>query len=322
MRVVVHGATPLHDRLHADDERYVAEVRNLALERGADRLWIEKVELQTRPTRSISVPDGPIEELREVLDELRADPGALAALGKELTELKRKLPAELMTGADAPRLGDPEWLLGVLDQVQPLLLDLLLHSERGSRVMRFLRLDLKAVGPFSGATLDLSGGDYGLHLIHGPNEAGKTSTLRALSYLLFGFPLRTSDDFVHPYDQLRVGAVLRHSDGEVLEVVRRKAAKNPLRGPDDTVVVPPERLERFLGGLDQDSFETLFGIDHARLARAGDEIRNGQGRLGELLFTAGTGLAGLRLAQDRLQSHLDLLFKPRGQNPRINQALG
>jgi uncharacterized protein YhaN len=188
--------------------------------------------------------------------------------------------------------------------------------------MRLLRLDLKAVGPFTDLTLDLSAGLQGLHLIHGPNEAGKTSTLRALSYLLFGFPLRTPDDFVHPYDQLRIGAVLRQSDGSVLEVVRRKASKNPLRGPDDSAVVPVEELDRFLGGLDRDSFETLFGIDHARLARAGDEIRSGQGRLGELLFTAGTGLAGLREAQGRLQNQLDELFKPRGQNQRINQALG
>ena len=57
VRVVIHGPSTLHDRLHADPERYVAEVRNLALERGADRLWIEKVEIQTRPERTI-VPDG------------------------------------------------------------------------------------------------------------------------------------------------------------------------------------------------------------------------------------------------------------------------
>ena len=186
--------------------------------------------------------------------------------------------------------------------------------------MRLLRLDLKAVGPFTGASLDLSAGHHGLHLIYGSNEAGKTSTLRALSHLLFGFEHTTPDNFIHAYDQLRIGAVLRHSDGEILEVIRRKAAKNLLRGPDDTAVVPPERLERILGGLDPDSFKTLFGIDHARLAKAGDEIRTGKGRLGELLFSAGTGLAGLRQAQERLQSQLDELFKPRGQK-RINQAL-
>jgi len=132
VRMIFHGNAPLHDRLHAESERYIAEVRNLALERGADRLWIEKVEFQTRPARAIVLPDGPIEELRGVLEELRADPAALASLGEELGELKRKLPAELLSGPDAPRLGDREWLLGLLDEVQPLLLDLLLRSERGA----------------------------------------------------------------------------------------------------------------------------------------------------------------------------------------------
>src|SRR5258708_20217882 len=108
--------------------------------------------------------------------------------------------------------------------------------------MRLLRLHLKAVGPFTDAVLDLSAGHHGLHLIYGPNEAGKTSTLRALSHLLFGFPLRTPDDFVHPYDQLRVGAELRHSNGEVLDVVRRKGGKNTPPGADDLPVVPPHRL--------------------------------------------------------------------------------
>lgn len=187
--------------------------------------------------------------------------------------------------------------------------------------MRFLHLSLKAVGPFTSAELDLSGGRQGLHLIHGPNEAGKTSALRALSYLLFGFPVRTDDAFVHPYDQLRVGATLQHSDGEVLQVVRRKGSKNTLRAADDATVIGPGVLERFLGGIDQETFENLFGIDHARLRHAGEEIRTGQGRLGELLFAAGTGLAGLSQAKQRLQDRLDLLFRPRGQNQKINQAL-
>jgi DNA repair exonuclease SbcCD nuclease subunit len=132
VRVVVHGTSPMHDRLHADAERYVAEVRNLALERGAERLWIEKVEFSTRNVRSPLWTDGPIAELQEVLDELRADPSALAALGEELGELKRKLPNELMDSPDAPRLGDPEWLLGVLEEVQPLLLEVLRQFDHGA----------------------------------------------------------------------------------------------------------------------------------------------------------------------------------------------
>jgi DNA repair protein SbcD/Mre11 len=130
VRVVLHGLSPLHNRLHADSDRYVNEVRKLALERGEDRLWIEKVEFQTRPERAIVVSDGPIEELREVLEELRTDPDALATLGEELNDLKRKLPGELTTGLDATRPADPAWLLGLLDEVQPVLLELLRHPER------------------------------------------------------------------------------------------------------------------------------------------------------------------------------------------------
>jgi DNA repair exonuclease SbcCD nuclease subunit len=132
VRVVLHGVSPMHDRLHAESERYIAEIRNLALERDAGRLWIEKVEFQTRPTRAIVLGDGPIEELRVLLEELRADPAALTSLGEELGELKRKLPAELMAGPDAPRPGDPEWLAGVLEEVQPLLLDLLRGPGHGA----------------------------------------------------------------------------------------------------------------------------------------------------------------------------------------------
>jgi DNA repair exonuclease SbcCD nuclease subunit len=131
VRLAVHGATALHDRLQAEAERFTAEFRGVAIERGADRLWVEKVELQTRRARPLVLPDGPLEELREVLEELRGNPEALAGLGDELGELKRKLPAELMNGPDAPRPGDPPWMLGLLEGVQPLLLDLLVHSERG-----------------------------------------------------------------------------------------------------------------------------------------------------------------------------------------------
>ncbi len=73
--------------------------------------------------------------------------------------------------------------------------------------------------------------------------------------------------------------------------------------------------------MDKDTFEALFGIDHERLTQAGEEIRTGQGRLGELLFAAGAGLAGLSQAQKTLQQGLDELFKPRAQNPRINKVL-
>ena len=187
--------------------------------------------------------------------------------------------------------------------------------------MKLLSLNLKAVGPFTGVELDFSAGDHGLHLVYGPNEAGKTSAMRALSYLLFEFPHLSADHFIHPNDQLRVGGKLRRNDGEELEILRRRGKGKTLRGPDDATLVADEQLTRFLGGVNRETFEALFGIDHERLTRAGEEIRTGQGRLGELLFAAGAGLAGLRRAHQSLQQGLDELFKPRAQNPRINKTL-
>ncbi len=187
--------------------------------------------------------------------------------------------------------------------------------------MKLLSLSLTAVGPFTGVVLDLTAGKEGLHLIYGPNEAGKTSALRAVSHLLFGFPHLSADNFVHPNDQLRVGGKLRHSDGEELEIIRRRGNKNTLRGPDDSTVVSVDRLKHFLGDMSQDSFETLFSINHERLSLAGDEIRTGKGRLGELLFAAGAGLAGLRLAQKTLQQGMDELFRAKASTSRINKLL-
>ena len=54
--------------------------------------------------------------------------------------------------------------------------------------MKILELALHAFGPFTDAVLDLSAGQEGLHLIYGPNEAGKSSALRALRQALFGIP--------------------------------------------------------------------------------------------------------------------------------------
>jgi len=90
--------------------------------------------------------------------------------------------------------------------------------------MRILELHLRAIGPFTDLSLDLSAGDNGLHIIYGPNEAGKSSALRALSCLFFGFPTQLDDNFLHPYSSLRVGARICNDQNEQLEFLRRKAA--------------------------------------------------------------------------------------------------
>ena len=132
VRVTIGGFTPLHSRLFADPDRFTAEVRSIATERAADRLWIEKVHLQVQPMREKTTVDGPIDDLMEVLEQLRSDGTSLEPVLAELTELKRRLPTELINDSEGPRLSDANWLQSLLGQVQPLLMDLLLKSQGGS----------------------------------------------------------------------------------------------------------------------------------------------------------------------------------------------
>jgi uncharacterized protein YhaN len=186
--------------------------------------------------------------------------------------------------------------------------------------MRIDELHLRAVGPFTDLKLDLSGGSQGLHLIYGPNEAGKSSTLRAIRYRLYGFPASLDDDFLHSYANLRVGGQLRNDRGETLRITRRKAKLKTLRDGDDDKEVREEQLQRFLGGAGEDLFRRAFGIDHETLVRGGQEIVQGQGDLAQALFS-GTGTASLRRIEQQLEKDLAGLFAPKAQNPRINAQL-
>ena len=73
--------------------------------------------------------------------------------------------------------------------------------------MRLLALDLLAFGPFAGASLDLSARG-GLDLVYGPNEAGKSTALRAIRGLFYGIDERTGDAHRHAMKDLRIGGRL------------------------------------------------------------------------------------------------------------------
>ncbi len=187
--------------------------------------------------------------------------------------------------------------------------------------MRLLELHLKAFGPFTDRRLDLSGGAEGLHLVFGPNEAGKSSALRALKILLYGFPPRSGDDFLHAYEQLRVGARLRLADGAELEVLRRKGRKATLLASDDQTPLDGSPLDRCLQGIDEALFSSLFGLDHDGLVAGGEELLAQQGDVGQALFAAGLGTRNLRRVLQGLDAEADALFLPRGAKPRINQGI-
>lgn len=186
--------------------------------------------------------------------------------------------------------------------------------------MKILDLRLTAFGPFTGRVLDLSGGSHGLHVIFGPNEAGKSAALRALHALLYGIPGQTDDAFLHPYGKLRIGARLRLSSGGEIEFSRRKGNKGTLLGPGDRPL-DAHALDRFLGGVGPEQFRMFWGIDHARLVEGGHQILEGHGDVGEILFAAGSGASNLGALRKKLEAEAAALFTPRAHKRPVNQAV-
>ena len=185
--------------------------------------------------------------------------------------------------------------------------------------MKFVRITFRCFGPFEELTLDLSG-PSGFHVVYGPNEAGKSSAMRGLHALLFKFP-QTGDDFRFKYTQFRIHATMVDAAGATLECVRRKGRIGTLRTVDEKAEVPEVSLTRFLGGLQQVQFEQLFGLDSKRLIEGGRQIADGRGDLGEAIFAAGAGLAGLRAMAQSLEDRQQALYKFRGQTQPINRAI-
>jgi uncharacterized protein YhaN len=179
--------------------------------------------------------------------------------------------------------------------------------------MRFRRLDLIRYGIFTDRPIDLPGpdgrGESDIHLIVGPNEAGKSTIRHAISDLLFGIESRSRFDFLHGKSEMRLGASLENGDAQ-LEFHRLKRNKQPLRGLDDAVL-PDDALAAFIGNADRTSFEREFCLDHARLAAGGQSILNSKDDVGRMLFEASAGVGIFGDFLEQLEEEAETLWSSR-----------
>ena len=196
--------------------------------------------------------------------------------------------------------------------------------------MKLLSLYLQAFGPFTDRVLDLGSTGQSLVLVYGPNEAGKSAILRAISDLRFGIPMQSKDNFIHAHPDLRVGGVFLDHDGRQHAFSRRKGRGNTLQiatidgglTATDTPV-PPELEAMLTGGLSKDDYDLMFGLDHRRLREGGEALLKGEGEVGAALFEASAGVRSIPAILDRLDQSARRFFMPgaRGKNARINEAL-
>lgn len=187
--------------------------------------------------------------------------------------------------------------------------------------MRIQKLEFLAFGPFTQKVLCFDQGREGLNIVFGPNEAGKSSALRGLRDALYGIHARTSDNFVHKHQDLRIGFSLLARDGSLFSAVRRKGNTKTLLDPATDEPIVEASLTRLLSNVPRDVYESMFGIDYQALVAGGGQITRLQGQIGETLFSAAGGITRLREVRQELDEQAEALFKAGGSKPKLNAAL-
>lgn len=168
-----------------------------------------------------------------------------------------------------------------------------------SHTLHIARLELSRFGHFASHGQNLS---PGLTLVTGPNEAGKSTLLTSLGWLLFDLPRN------HARHHLAKGASgtldLRTPDG--LWRVFRHGKKVDVTTPDNQ----SGQLRQLFGALDRAVFDAVFAFDLDELANAksltGDALK-------ERLFAAGLtgGGPSVHDVRKRVKEEIGLLWKPR-----------
>ncbi|MEY9404505.1 uncharacterized protein YhaN [Bradyrhizobium japonicum] len=181
--------------------------------------------------------------------------------------------------------------------------------------MRLRRLDLTRYGKFTDRSIDFGGrieGQPDLHIIYGPNEAGKSTAFAAVLDLLFGIGSQSPFNFLHPYSTMRIGAAL-DIGGETREFARLKRPQNSLVDGEDRSV-PEAAIRGELGGIERDAYRTMFSLDDETLEKGGESILASKGDLGQLLFSASAGLSHLSARLVDLTADADSFYKYRARS--------
>lgn len=176
--------------------------------------------------------------------------------------------------------------------------------------MRIRQLQLIRYGKFTDRTLDLPRAEQDIHLIVGPNEAGKSTVRSAITDWLFGIPVRTPLAFVHPMPDLRLGGTLQSEAAGELVFQRSKGNRQTLRASDDRAL-PDSALQPWLGSLDLAAFCRLYALDHGTLVDGGAGILSASDDLGRLLFQSAAGIEHLGAVLQGLKADADAQWGPR-----------
>ena len=184
--------------------------------------------------------------------------------------------------------------------------------------MRIERLDLTRYGRFAGHTLDFGPSREGapdLHVVYGPNEAGKSTLFAAWLDLLFG-PVTNEKDgtptksyaFRHDLSTMQVGARIA-AGGPAHDLVRTFGRTGLIEADGATPGEVADMLSASLRSLDRRAYRTMFSLDDRELEQGGNAVLASEGRLGELLFSSTAGLSHVGATLADAHKHAAALYR-------------
>ena len=283
-RVTLTGATDLHATLLDDTDQLAAECRNAAIEAGV-ALWVESDARADAAVRRRSDDD--------VLAPLRAAFAAGSTIRPWSRRCSRTSPrcASACRRLRARRSDVPEDADGLRALARMRGRSWPTRCPRNRARMKLRRLDLLRYGHLADVALAFPP-DAALHVVHGANEAGKSTALAAIADALFGFGHRTDYDFLHGGPQLRIGFALAAQDGTRL---RSSAARGGATRCATRLSgwCRRTRCAVFSAAPAASCSSAASGWTANGCAQGGTELLRSGGEAGESLL-AGAGLLNLR----------------------------
>ena len=157
--------------------------------------------------------------------------------------------------------------------------------------------------------------DSNVTVLHGPNEAGKSTLLAFIRTILFGFPLRRRDDHYPPLAGGRHGGriTLIDDDGEsyTLERIAGPRGGRPVLRTESG---EQAALERLTGHASPDLFSNVFAFS---LEEIQSEELMSDSEVSGRLYSVGMGASGLPEFSRSLSDRRSGLYRPRGSTQKI-----
>lgn len=182
--------------------------------------------------------------------------------------------------------------------------------------MKVQSLRINHFGHF--ADFELSFEDASFVVLHGQNEAGKSTLLEFLRKVLFGFDNRERYAFVEG-DKIGGRLIFDLADQRRVELFRRKGLKNTVQIKIDgtEAALDEHGFARLLGDPDANLFKSIFAFGLDELREAEQSLQHESLRAALYAGGLGSTLNPQQLLDD-LESQSNALFKAGGSKPVIN----